>query len=118
MVWKGTRSKHTQGNKPSEQPRAQTREVILHIRQSISRYDVKNEAITLDWNVNKVKPMKTPKVINLDSAKLANAWQGRETSTYKACKTIKLLKNATITPRVKASMAVKVLSNTRLRGWL
>lgn len=38
--------------------------------------------------------------------------------TYNACNTIKLLKKATITPRVKASMSVNVDRRTRLRGWL
>lgn len=39
-------------------------------------------------------------------------------NAYKACNTIKLLKNATITPRVKASINVKVDSKTKLSGWL
>ncbi len=60
-----TKGIHTERNQPPKEPRPHAREVILRWNLSFCTLEEGPGWLTLDWNVNRVKPRNTPNVINL-----------------------------------------------------
>lgn len=68
--------------------------------------------------MNSVKPKKTARVMSLEICSYFAQCDYSVHGAHKACSTILLLKKATTTPSVNASISVKVESKKKFKGWL